>query len=69
MSDMDKPNPGDRVTYLDFEGTECTGTVTAFVPDAGHGFPGFVCWDPIREGHRWGYISQITEINGVGVAA
>lgn len=69
MGDMTKPEPGDRVTYLDFEGHERVGEVTAFVPDAGHGFAGFVCWDAIEGGHRWGYLSQITEINGVAVAA
>jgi hypothetical protein len=60
--------PGDQVVFLDFEGTERFGTVTAFVPDASGcnaGFAGFVCDDPIAEGHRWGYLSQIMEINGV----
>jgi hypothetical protein len=60
--------PGDQVTFLDFEGIERFGTVTAFVPDAsgvGAGFAGFVCLDPISGSHLWGYLSQIMEINGV----
>jgi len=68
MTELTIPIPGDRVEFLDFEAVERIGTVTAFVPDAsgcGAGFPGFVCWDPITESHRWGYLSQITEINGV----
>jgi len=64
------PQPGDRVTFLDTkDGAERVGVVTAFVPDAGYGFPGFVARDSITEEHRWGYLSQITEINGVATTA
>lgn len=72
MDDDLRPEPGDRVTYLDLDGHECVGTVTAYVPDAsgcGAGFAGFVCWDPIREGHNWGYLAQIIALNDEVVAA
>lgn len=68
MTDFPKPMPGDRVGFLDFEAVERVGTVTAFVDDAsgcGAGFSGFICWDPITEKYRWGYLSQITDLNGV----
>jgi len=61
---MQKVYAGDRVTFLDFDSIERFGEVTAFVLDAGYGFSGFVCWDGITETHRWGYLSQIMEING-----
>lgn len=66
------PRPGDRITFLDFDAIERIGLVTAFVPDASGcnaGFPGFVCIDSITDETRWGYLSQITEINGVATAA
>jgi len=66
MDDMMTPRPGDRVTFLDGEdATERHCIVTAYVPDAGYGFPGFVSLDPITDEHRWGYLSQILELNGV----
>jgi len=55
---------GDVVEFLDNNGTPRVGEVTAYVEDAGYGFEGFVAWDPIIDGHLWGYTVQITRING-----
>jgi hypothetical protein len=69
MIDTSEVRPGDRITFLDTEdGRERTGEVTAFVPDASGcnaGFPGFVARDLITDEMRWGYLAQITEINGL----
>jgi hypothetical protein len=60
---------GDEVRFMDSQtGRERFGEVTAFVADAGHGFAGFVCWDPIAETHAWGYLSQILEVNGEAIS-
>ncbi len=59
---------GDQVTFIDFDSVERICTVTSVNEDVGYGFPGFVCWDEIREGHWWGYMSQVTEINGVATS-
>lgn len=63
--------PGDVVVYLDSrDGIERQGLVTAYVPDAtgnGAGFPGFVCLDSVTEKHVWGYLSQVTAINGEAI--
>lgn len=61
-------NKGDVVRFMSSEdGIERFGEVTSFHIDAGHGFSGFVAWDPIAETHRWGYLSQLLEVNGVVV--
>jgi hypothetical protein len=69
MNEMIEPRPGDRITFLDTnDGAERVGEVTAFVPDASGcnaGFPGFVARDIITDEMRWGYLAQITEINGL----
>lgn len=62
------PKPGDRITFLDFDAIERTGIVIAVVADVSGcnvGFPGFICIESISEQIRWGYLSQIIEINGV----
>ena len=68
MIETSEVQPGDRITFLDTsDGAERIGEVTAYVPDASGcnaGFPGFVARDIITDEMRWGYLAQITEING-----
>lgn len=61
------PEFGDIVTYVDLMGVERRGIMEAFIPEDGDEFALFLVSDDDDNDveHRWGYMAQITQINGI----
>ena len=62
-----RPHHGDHIRFLDLSGGEREGVVHHHLDQIGKGAPGFIV--NTDDGPRWGYDSQIIEINGQEVAS